>query len=347
MKTNKIFLILLILISLIDSTFANNLFSVQDITIEQDGASSSEAKKQGINEAKKIAYNTVLKKILTSRDYDSVSNESIELKTLDSFISSMEINKEQSSATKYKASINFNFSVSNLGSYLSNKGIKFITDSPSNTLLIPYVIDAQSGGLSNQSPSIAQSINTYIRNDKTNIIPIQTITNNSTGAMNLAFEENSEKLMNLTNSYAANNVITAKIYEITDSSARIEVNKIDTGTSEDYTIRFDNNTDPYSNIAAAVSEITNSIYKKDIINNKDNRAELIAVFTIRSINDVISIENMLKNLNFIKSYNVKALSPQMMQVSLKIQSNRNSIISSLQQKGYRVQDNGQYVIVKI
>ena len=49
MKTNKIFLILLILISLIDSTFANNLFSVQDITIEQDGASSSEAKKQGIN----------------------------------------------------------------------------------------------------------------------------------------------------------------------------------------------------------------------------------------------------------------------------------------------------------
>ncbi len=332
------------------SLLASDIFTIENIVIEESGESSSDAKNNGINKAKQDAFKTILQKLLTSSDFADATKKEIETGEINALISSMQISNEQTSPTKYKAKIAVSFGPTLLGKFLKEKSYKFIADTPANTLLIPVVVAANNAVNYSATDSLIKELN-RIKSKPENIIPVQFPTIASKSTFNAALESNMEKINKLNDTYDSTSVIIAKISPSNEAievmaQARLDIVKTDTGSSKGFNIVSNEPESIYETIATAIIRSANDLYKKDIIDNKGASGELTAVFTIKSISDMLRIEKTLSGIKYISGTFKKAVSPQMIQVALKTKTNKKTIIQALSSKGFSIQDMNTYIIAR-
>lgn len=341
------FLILGFLISnycIFNGFASDELFTVRNITIEESSSSSSDAKQIGIDKAKKEAFKKILKKIMLSHDAKEI-NYDISLKDINNLVSEIKITDEQTSSTKYKANIDISFGSSLIGKYLQDKGYKFITDSPANTLIIPIIIGNDEKILYPQTENLIKTINNYI-SDSDNVIPIITPKINLKNTLDMAIKKDLSKINQINESYNTITCIIAKVTDLSNMSAKLDILKIDTDSSEEVRLSFTNNSNIYGVLSYAIIQTANDIYKKDIMNSKGYTGEVISVFAIKSINDVLRIEKLLSNIKYVSSVFTKAVSQNMIQINIKTKGHKKSIVNSLIEKGFFVEDKENYILVR-
>ena len=322
---------------------AEDLFTVNNIEVEEKSTSSSEAKQIATERAKKDAFKTVLNKIMISTQVDHIINN-VSMNEINNFVSEVEISNEQTSSTKYKANMNISFGMSLIGEYLKDKEYKFITDTPANTLMIPVAIGDDENILVNQTEKLINTINEY-KQSYDNIIPIM-IPNNIKNFLSSAAQHDIDTINKISDQYNTTSAMVIRIFDFGKQKVKLDFLKTDTNLSKDITWTFSGSSDIYSILSKLILQLSNDIYKQDIIDGKGYKGELIAVFAIKSISDILKIEDVLLNTKYINSVFVKAVSQNMIQVSLKTKTNKRTIINSLNTKGFVVEDKNNYILVR-
>ena len=162
----------------------------------------------------------------------------------------------------------------------------------------------------------------------------------------MAIKKDLSKINQINESYNTITCIIAKVTDLSNMSAKLDILKIDTDSSEEVRLSFTNNSNIYGVLSYAIIQTANDIYKKDIMNSKGYTGEVISVFAIKSINDVLRIEKLLSNIKYVSSVFTKAVSQNMIQINIKTKGHKKSIVNSLIEKGFFVEDKENYILVR-
>ena len=116
------------------SSDLQNLFIVRGIEISQTSYSSSEAKRVALKNARKRAFDIVVKRLLISSDVGNVILP--DDYNVEKFIQTMKLNNEKTTSTSYSAKVDVQVNKNLVVDYLKNQGLKVLQDVPPSTVVI-------------------------------------------------------------------------------------------------------------------------------------------------------------------------------------------------------------------
>lgn len=114
-------------------------FRIQNIEVETQADSVADAKKQALVQARKKAFDEMIKKMVDPKQIDYFSK--IEDETIEFLIDSVQVVKETVGSKAYKTTISFYFNKDRIESFLKTKTVEFVVPVNKTMVLIPVLSD--------------------------------------------------------------------------------------------------------------------------------------------------------------------------------------------------------------
>ena len=302
------------------SSVSKNFYSVNGISASATSVSSSEAKKKALENARSVAFNTVISRILPSDDLESVVVP--DSYNMEKFIQTMKLNNERTTSTSYSANVDILINKKLMSEYLKNQGISALQDLPPSTLVI--FKDGDNFGFGDAEYG------------EKNVVDFHTV---SVDTSKFDFDKvglsNFESLLT---KYRANNVIFVSVRAIGGGLYRVEFRDKLLGISGSFDTMYHLfTTDFVKNV--------NDAYKKAILGN--NISEYVSlVVPVYSLADWIDVKSKLSKLSVFKDMVVQALKFDKAQIKVKYNYDLNSVVSSLASLGFVIENKNGYLVLK-
>ena len=133
----KFIIIIILTLSILKDVFAESLFTTKEYNIQFQSNNINIEKQKNINNIKLKSFNSIIKNILTEKNYKKLSRK-IDLNFINKFILNMTINEEKIVNNNYYAKIKINFNKKLIINYLIKNKIQYVDDIPDKFLLIIY-----------------------------------------------------------------------------------------------------------------------------------------------------------------------------------------------------------------
>ena len=129
----KFIIIIILTLSILKDVFAESLFTTKEYNIQFQSNNINIEKQKNINNIKLKSFNSIIKNILTEKNYKKLSRK-IDLNFINKFILNMTINEEKIVNNNYYAKIKINFNKKLIINYLIKNKIQYVDDIPDNFL---------------------------------------------------------------------------------------------------------------------------------------------------------------------------------------------------------------------
>lgn len=335
-KLKFLFVFLLFFNSLFKiETVKADVFSVDNIKVDETASSATSAKKQAYLIAKEKAVREVLNKIVLKDDKDKVSYLSDS--EINRLIKNITVLHEKNSSIRYIATLNISLNPDSVKQFLKNKGAKFVDDKSSYYLIIPVVteygreviwtdnsLNAEFKKLDSKN-YLTPWVLPYGDYEDRSVINMHNIENNNVNAFNRILKK-----------YGAADAIVVMLKD----SGVLEVKYIE-GLKK---IRSRVSSYDYKRAAKLALEIIQNKWKERYLTTGKKTKTIIV--SIYSLNDWVGIEDLIKRIPEIKKYEIKAMAKDRVQIEAEIRENEEKVIETFENKGLSIKNKGSYWVVK-
>jgi hypothetical protein len=337
----KVFLFFIISFLAINNLKANDLFCVKDLYVNEEGASSSEAKSEGIRKAKEEATYQILKKLVHpnyENRIDYVSENSI-----NSLVKSMRIHDEKVSAQKYRARVDICLSPANTKKYFENKNIKYITNISDTVLLVPayknygdiriWDLNPYKEALENKDSSnyLVPFVVPYGGGEE-----YSTLTPYNLNIGDPAI------FRNMYSKYDVDTIIYAVFEDNGYSKAKVTLNYI--GEGDRQTVSFSD--EGYKGIFKIAADKTLELMQNIWKSKQNSKQNISVVVPINHISDIINFEENMVSISSISAASMSAVAKDKIQADILYRTDISKVKRDLESYGYTVFDKGDYWILR-
>ena len=118
---------------------ADDLYSVRDIAVDVSDVSAVEARRKALREAQMLGAHRLLRRLTRQEEWERLPR--LRFDEIRPLISSLEIESEKTSSTRYLAQVTINFSPQGIQELLTGEDIRFLEFSPLTSLVLPLYHD--------------------------------------------------------------------------------------------------------------------------------------------------------------------------------------------------------------
>ncbi|QOL20142.1 DUF2066 domain-containing protein [Candidatus Bodocaedibacter vickermanii] len=134
-----LYVVALCLMTINASIVFGGAYSIQNIQVQNNGASSSVAKDAALKDARKQAFQAMVQKLVDKKDMDRFENTDDQ--TVEFLIDSMQIMNEQMGPQSYKAMVSFEFNKQRIEEFFRNKSVQFVVPVHKSIVVLPLLSD--------------------------------------------------------------------------------------------------------------------------------------------------------------------------------------------------------------
>jgi hypothetical protein len=350
----SVFIITIVLLGLFNANANNSSdekFTVKNISVNEVGLTSEEARKKAITYAQKIAF-----KIMLERFFSDLKDQEFEFEQIANIVQTIEYKSEIITNQSYKALVDVSFAPEQtkffINNHLLNKKISKLS-----VLVIPLYDE-------NGMVKLWQKGNiwhdAWLRRKESQIIDIQILAGDIDDMMNFKVSQlanmTEEQIADLTKHYKVNEIIIAdlKYYyqtlsEIVEFKAYLKQlgnkdNNILVAKSEG---TKDENHDKH--LDYLVKRITENIENGWMQYNEETESANKQNFIIK-INDLTDLKEMqqkLESLDIVSKFRVDAFSARYAKVTIEFFNKPLEVIDYLQKLGFKISREKNFVILQL
>jgi len=315
-KTIRFIAYILIFIGLISSSsFAEDeIFKINNVSVDITDTNSLNAKNNAIIEAKKTAFNLLLERVSMLNDSDILSLD-ISVEDISSIISDFDISNEKFSDVRYKGTFNFNFNPTKTSDFFKEKEISFTSIKSRPVLIIPIWVGDDYNRYSDSNILLWEDNNLWktawsqFPNDSFLVptkLPLGDITDLQEISIENAISGNIESIEDIKKRYNISDVVVAIAVKKKDGLL-INIKRYGSSMVSSQNSIFIEGTDKtYKDILSeGVKKVNNELgrmWKEKTIVDPNKVSYIDISVNISSVDELNKIKNLFGNLNLIKNY---------------------------------------------
>ena len=334
------------------------LFTVNNIAVDVTASTASLAREKAMTEVRERAIKMVFNRILMPQDIERIPT--LSAKDIFEMVREVTILEERTSAVRYIARLTIAFDANSVKKLLSDAFIPFVVETSKPALMLPIYRQA------NRLPVLWEESNSWlkewVKNYPQNVVvplllPYGELSDISTINANQAEQLNETALRAIASNYKTDIVYIASAVSYEGLEARVEVEITSFNTKTKQVFNFERPIiifkSPEQNIADILRQGV-ALTANEIENNwKEEKSvyfsidsNMILVAKTGSLPELNSITKILENIPLVQKVNVQATTKDKAQFNLSFAGNISNVINNINNKGYDVEFNRGYWILK-
>ena len=310
------------------SAAVGDFYSVSRVKASASAASSSEAKRLALQDARSKAFSSVIARVLLPEDVRQVIVPNAY--NLEKFVKSFRINSERTTSTGYSAEVDMVLDEKLVQAYLSNQGFSFLKDRLPETLLVVKGVNPADAGIAD------------LVSENYNVVRYRTVSSSV-----FDFDVASAGVAKFRTKFPdVNNVVvvdaSGALGVSGDKKFRVRLYDKMFGIDEQF---YANN----ANFAENVVKTLNNAYKRAVIvgggDDVANSGGIVLVVPIHSMQDWVSLQDKISGISGVKKFDVQALKYDKAQLVLKYSYDVSSLVAALKSLGFVVEQKSGYLCI--